>query len=41
MAGIVVCLSRCRVVVLDKAELMVLWVVHDHDDSVVVVVPLA
>ena len=34
-------LRRYSVVVLDQAELMVLRVVHDHDDAVVVVVPLA
>jgi hypothetical protein len=28
-------------VVLDKAELVLLWIVHDHDDSLVVTVPLA
>jgi len=28
-------------VVLDNAELVLLWIVHDHDDSLVVMVPLA
>jgi hypothetical protein len=40
---VITCARRCcrPVVVLNKVEFMVLWIVHNYDNHQVVVVPLA